>query len=250
MKNLFFSISLLSAALLSSCTVDANGRNTTLNPFENIEASENIIHETRNVSPFEGIKVSNAIEVVVDDTNFAGKISVDAPDNYMSKIKTEVVNGVLKLYIEGNMNFNSHKIVVTIPHQKLRSFDLSGASKVNVKPTLKVENMMINLSGASALNLTLMSNKVTVENSGASSLTVGGNAQNLVTDISGASKFNAEKLKVSTAMIECSGASSATVWVVDQLNVNASGASKVSYVSQAGLKTKIDTSGASKVKHI
>ncbi|MBQ0147548.1 MAG: DUF2807 domain-containing protein [Flavobacteriaceae bacterium] len=246
MKHIFLSLLLVSTLGFSSCNIDVNGMRNSFSK-EVVNVSQNNIDEIRKVNSFNGVDVRHAIVLNVTDSPYNGEITINAPDNVLDKIKTEVVNGVLKIYVDGNLRMNNQKITVNIPHQKLRSFNLSGAVKGTIQPTLKVENLTIDLSGASSLQLKAMSNKIVVNNSGASSLVLDGNTQELVADISGASKLNAESLKIANATIDCSGASSARVWVIDKMTVDASGASKVLYKMASNLQTKLNSSGASKI---
>ena len=65
-------------------------------------------------------------------------------------------------------------------------------------------------------------------------------------DASGASTIDAENLKVEDADVEASGASSATVSATNDLKVDASGASKISYNGEPK-SIKQNSSGASSV---
>lgn len=115
---------------------------------------------------------------------------------------------------------------------------------------MMVEKFTAKLSGASSANLNIVSNEVNLDLSGASSLNIGGNAQKLFVDNSGASKLSAKELKAAFVKVDCSGASKAEVWAIDQLEADASGASKVTYVNENNLKKNVSNSGASSVKSI
>ena len=259
MKLKTLSLGFITCITFASCSVDLNGANgskgangtTYLGSGEKVVASNNIIEEVRNLQNFEGLDVSSAIIVNITDADYKGTVKVSAPDNILTQIITRVDNGILKIYTEGSIQLGSgQKLEITIPHKKLRSFDITGASSVNVKHQLKVEKMDVKLSGASKLDLNVMSNDLKADNSGASKFSVKGNVQKAKLMVSGASKVDAEDLKVSSANVEASGASKVSVWAVDQLTVSASGASKVEYKAQSNLLTSLDKSGASKISEI
>lgn len=250
MKYIFLPILIFSSLGFASCSVDLNSKSPASNYLDRVEASNNTVTEIRKISSFEGIEVSSAISVTVSDGNYNGEISVEAPDNIMSRITTEVKNGVLVMRINGTVNLKNASIKIKFPHQKLRSFDLSGATNVTVIPTLKVEKLTVDLSGASNLKLDVVSNAISVDNSGASSMKVSGNVQDLNISVSGASSFVGKDLKAANVVVDCSGASSTTVWAVNSLTADSSGASSVRYVDENGLKTKVSTSGMSSIKRI
>ncbi len=250
MKYLLIPILIVSSFGLASCSVDLNSKSPSTNYLDRVTASSNSIVQKRTISAFEGLDVSSAIAVTVDDANYDDEITVEAPDNIMDRITTQVENGILVIKIKGTVNLKDASIKVKFPHRKLRSFAVSGASSVNVLPTLKVEKINIDLSGASNLKLDVISNQILVDNSGASSMKISGNTQNLKISVSGASSLIAKEMKAANVIIDCSGASSSTVWAIDTLKANSSGASSVKYIEQSGLKTTIETSGMASVKSI
>ncbi|SFM92174.1 Putative auto-transporter adhesin, head GIN domain [Algoriella xinjiangensis] len=250
MKYILIPIFIFSSLGFASCSVDLNSKSPGSNYLDRVTASENTITQKRTLSSFEGIDVSSAIAVTVNDGDYDGAITIEAPDNIMDKIVTEVNNGVLKISIKGTVNLNNSQIKVNFPHKKLRSFSISGASNVKVIPTLKVDQLAIDLSGASNLKLDVVSNQIAVDNSGASSMKISGNVQDLAISVSGASSLIAKDLKAANVVVDCSGASSTTVWAIDKLTADSSGASSVKYVDESGLVVKVETSGMSSVKKI
>lgn len=250
MKYIILPILIFSSFGLASCSVDLNSKSPVSNYLDRVDASNNTVTEMRKISSFEGIDVSSSINVTVSDGNYNGEISVEAPDNIMNRITTEVKNGVLIMKINGTVNLKNASIKIKFPHQKLRSFNLSGATNVTVVPTQKVEKLAVDLSGASNLKLDVVSNTISVDNSGASSMKISGNVQDLNISVSGASSFIGKDLKAANVNVDCSGASSTTVWAVNSLTADSSGASSVRYVDVNGLKTKVSTSGMSSIKRI
>jgi len=250
MKYLILPILVFGSLGFASCSVDLNTKSSPSNYLDRVEASDNSSIQKRTISSFEGIDISNAINVTVTEGNYNGEVTVEAPDNILDRIITEVENGILHVKIRGSINLKNEQIKVSFPHQKLRSFDVSGASVVTVIPTQKVEKLAVDLSGASNLKLDVVSNSIAIDNSGASSMKITGNVQDLAISVSGASTLTAKDLKASTVTVECSGASSTTVWAVNKLVADSSGASSIRYVDEVNLQTKVETSGMSSIKRI
>ena len=246
MNRTILPLLMISCLSLFSCRIDVKGDHG-ISAFSSIKASDHIVTENRNVTDFNSISVSSAIKVIVTDDNFNQQITIKGPDNVLEVLKTDVVDGQLKLRFDKPVNFVSKDVIVTIPHRKLRAIDVSGASSVVINHSMKVEQFVAELSGASKADLNLVSNKIQLNLSGASNININGNAQNLFADISGASKLNAKNLKVSDVKVDCSGASKAEVWAVDRLNADASGASKIVYANEANLSKEVSESGASNI---
>jgi len=180
--------------------------------------------EQRSVSDFTKIDAGGAMNVEVDaQKDFS--VSVEADDNLLQHIKTEVSGDTLKIYSEGK---------------------ISPSAKLNVKISMPaIEGL--NLSGASDGKITnVRAGSFELKASGASEVTIIGEAKNLEADASGASEIDAEGLKVEDANIEASGASSASVSATNNLEATASGASKIYYAGEPK-NIKQNASGASSI---
>lgn len=248
MKHIILPLSAVLTLTFSSCSIDINGKKGLDLVESTFDSNTSIVHEDRKISNFDNVDISSAFSVVVSDNDYKGSIVVSAPDYAMDKIVTKVVNGTLKVYVDGSISMKSgDKLEITFPHRKLRDIKISGASKLIVKHVMKLEKLNVNLSGASSLDLNVVSNLIKLDHSGASKFKLTGNTQDFEANVSGASKLDAENLKASKVILKASGASSAKVWAVNDLKINASGASKVVYKSQNGLVKSLDKSGASKI---
>jgi hypothetical protein len=198
--------------------------NVSFNFFSGIRGSGVSQIEKREVANFKQIDVSGMIEVeVVAQKGFS--VEVEADDNLMEYVKTEVDGDTLKLYTKNRISPRT-KIRVMISMPELTGADVSGVSKLTAHD-LKTESFNLDVSGASKIE-------------------INGEARNLKIEASGASKINAENLKVSNADIDVSGATQVTVNATEEVRADASGASKVNYVGQPKNVIK-DTSGASRV---
>ena len=180
--------------------------------------------ETRNVSGFTKIDAGGAINIeVAAQKDFS--VVVEADDNLLTNIKTEVSGDTLKIYSEDRISPKT-RINVVISMPALEGLDISGASSVNVA-NVNADSLELKASGASKIK-------------------IDGAAKELNADASGASTIEAENLKVEDADVDASGASKATVAATNDLRVNASGASKISYIGEPK-NIKQNSSGASSV---
>jgi hypothetical protein len=192
--------------------------------FSGIKGSGVAKIEKRDVRDFKKIDVSGIINVeVVAQKDFS--VEVEADDNLLEHIRTEVQGDTLKLYTKDRVSPKT-KIRVIIAMPDLTGADLSGVSKLNAS-NIKTESFKLDVSGASKIEIS-------------------GEAQDLNIDVSGASKINAEELKVAKANVDVSGASHITVNATEEVKVEASGASKVNYVGEPKNVIK-HTSGVCKV---
>lgn len=190
-----------------------------------VSGSGNSATEKRDVSDFRGINVGGVFLVETS----AGKdfsVEVEADDNLLPLIKTEVRGGTLRLETEKKIS-SKNPIIVRISAPDIENLNVSGASKVSIE-NISNENLTIDASGASKVS-------------------VAGESANLVIDVSGASKIAAENLKAENVAVDASGASSVEIFAANELKTDASGASNIVY--QGNPKNLIKKiSGASSVR--
>lgn len=180
--------------------------------------------EVRDVGKFQGVDVSGIFEVeIISGKDF--DVQVDADDNLLQYIKTEVDSGVLQI--------SSTK--------RLKS-DMPIRVRVSAPDINTIEG-----SGATSISLTGVKNsELKVDTSGASKVKLAGETTLLSVEVSGASKIDAQGLKAESASVDASGASNADIFVTGKLVSDASGASKIAYSGNPAIVEK-NATGASKV---
>lgn len=198
--------------------------NVSFNVFSGIKGSGVAKTEARDVRDFKQIDVSGVINLeVTAQKDFS--VNVESDDNLLEYIVTEVKGDTLKVYTKKNISPRT-KIRVVVAMPELTGLDVSGVSRTTAN-NIKTETFLLDISGASKVELN-------------------GEAKDLNIDASGASKINAENLKVSNANVDVSGATSVIVNASEEVRADASGASRVNYVGEPKNVIK-DISGASKV---
>jgi hypothetical protein len=212
MKKLLFMVIVIS--LLSAC------ENIT-----GLQGSGTAKTETRNVSGFKEIKAGGAINL---DISFKPEysVSVEADDNLLEHITTEVSGDTLVIGMKDHIN-SKNKINVKITMPELTELDISGASTGDIAG-FKGEKLVVGLSGASKIKLD-------------------GDVREFNARVSGASSIDASNLKAENADVDASGASNITVNASGDLVAKASGASSVKYIGEPK-SLKQNASGASSVK--
>ena len=221
--------------------------------------------ETRqfNFSDITKLDISSAFEFeIVQSGSYS--ISITADDNLFEHIQVSKEGETLKIGLKTLTSLGpvTMKAVITMP--QLRGMDISGASKGSVSSFSSTENLDIEASGASSLELVEISagdvefevsgaskatgditaSDVDFDVSGASTVQLEGSASDIVADVSGASRMKLAGFTVNNADVSLSGASNGTVNLSGKLDANLSGASKLEYIGEPTMGA-INTSGAS-----
>ncbi len=191
--------------------------------FKGVKGSGTMGTETRDVTGFKGVDVGGRFEVEISAQKEYG-VEIQADDNLLQYVRTEVRNGVLHIETDRRITPSSLRVKVSAP--EIDSLDVSGVANVT------------------ATNIKSSSFKL--DSSGASKIKLAGETGKLIVDISGATKIDAEGLATVDANVDASGASIVTLNVSGELRGDTSGASKVLYVGTPANILK-NTSGAGKV---
>ena len=204
--------------------------------------------ETRPVQAFHGIKVSHAIDLYLSQSDEEVVAVSASKDEYRDRIKTEVQNGVLRIWYDNPPKWSrgDKKLRAYVSFKALDNLKASGASDVRVTGTIKGNELNIDMSGASDFNGAIDVHSLRVDLSGASDMNVKGSATTLKIDVSGASDFKGFDFEADNCSASASGASDIKITVNKELSAQASGASGVHYKG-SGVIRDIKTNGASSV---
>jgi len=206
--------------------------------------------EARTVNgSFNAIKVSGGIDLYLSQYE-TESVAVSASEvEYRNDIKTEVENGVLKIYFDGSRitSWKNRKLRAYVSFKNLELLVASGASDIRVTGVIDVPLLRIDCSGASDFKGAVKVKDFSIELGGASDATINGTATNVTIKSSGASDFKGYDLVTENCTANASGASDIHITVNKELNVHASGASDISYKGDAVIRD-LHSSGASSVK--
>lgn len=137
-----------------------------------ITGSGNVTTETRELSgEFTHIEAEKGLEVVVEQSPTAAVI-VEADDNLQSHIITKVENGVLKINSDYNsyLNVKSKKVTVKMP--VIEGIETGTGVSLTSGNILKSDEMTIKANSGSSIEIDVESDKVIIESSSGSQITL------------------------------------------------------------------------------
>jgi len=195
--------------------------------------------EKRNVTGFHGIDVSGGIDLYLSQGQEA--VAVTAADvKSREKIKTEVKNGVLKIWYEHNSNvrldWGNRKLKAYVSFKNLDILKASGGSDIKVAGTLNVPDLSLDMSGGSDFDGKVNLNELRVDASGGSDVNISGTAKNLHIDASGGSDFKGYELATDNCTVDASGGSDVYITVNKELTAESSGGSDIHYKGNGTIK--------------
>jgi len=215
--------------------------------------AQNIVHDpnaqVRQVGSFSKIRVSSAISLYLSQgTGQAVAVSSEDP-NITERIKTDVSNGILKIYVENgawnSWNWSNKHLRAYVTFTTLDMLDASGACNVELTDPISVGDFKLVLSGASNMKGVIKGGNLTFDLNGASNGKIDANGASFSMSESGASNFKGS-ITASKADFDINGASVIDVGgSATNLTVSASGASNFKGGDLQVENCKIEATGAS-----
>ncbi|CAN5845832.1 head GIN domain-containing protein [soil metagenome] len=211
-----------------------------------INGSGNVVTEARPVSNFNAVSLSGTGELTIIQGE-SEALTVEAEDNVMSHLRTEVRNGTLTLGLAHESWLQvvrpTQPIKFKLTVKKLTDLDLSGSGSIQAA-TLTTDQLAVTVSGSGDLEFAqLAATNLTCTISGSGKAQFAGAVTGQTVVISGNGDYQAGNLKSQTGQITVSGSGQVTVWVQTALDVEISGSGMVNYYGAPKLSTEISGSG-------
>jgi hypothetical protein len=206
----------------------------------------NLKTEEMEFSNFKAVEVGSAFEVTITQSD-TYSVRVTADERIFDNVEVTQAENTLTIDFAPGTILGTVNAKAEIKMPVLEELDLSGATTGYVGGFSNTKPFVVNLSGASTLEMTYFEvGDVEVELAGASTLTAEGKGNNLVSVVSGASTLDFSNFPVHDASVNLSAASHAILNLDGKLDLEASGASSLEYIGEPTLGN-ISMSGASTV---
>ncbi|HTD40310.1 MAG TPA: head GIN domain-containing protein [Mucilaginibacter sp.] len=223
---------LLIALLLPGASyVYAHPHKSTIADFSKIE--------DRHLSGFHAVDVGGSFDVYITQGS-TESVKVEAPDNIIDHIITEVDNGVLKIYNKNDNNFhwgdlfgNHKKIVVYVAVKDINAIALSGSGDVYFKEGIHTTSLKLRVSGSGDMYGRLDVKNLESGISGSGDVKLSGHAENSAVNVSGSGDFEARGLITVNTIVHVSGSGDASINASNSVSASISGSGDVHYTGGA-----------------
>lgn len=220
--------------------------------ISSIRGSGEVTTESRPISGVERVTLS-AVGTLIIRQGEQESLEIEAEDNLLAYIRTEVRGQTLEIGFEDNGWRQSIQPSEPIRYYltviDLSEVTISGAGKVEMGE-IETDALLIVTSGAGDIELdALQADSLALELSGAGNCEIRSGAVTAQRiNISGAGNYTARDLESQEAAIQISGLGNATVWAQESLEVEISGAGNVEYLGSPQVSQQI--TGLGKVEHL
>ncbi len=231
-------LSILPFALCSCAAMDA-----ALN-LQRIRGSGNVVQENRSVRGFNEVRFGGSGELDIRQGS-EESLSVQADDNLLPYITTEVENGKLVIGFQRGVSVStSSPIRFTLMVKELNALELSGSGKTRSGP-LRSQDFGVHLSGSGDIRMeSLDAATLTAVISGSGNMEIPGKVGTQHIRISGSGRYRAPDLASQSAEVTISGSGDCTLRVADTLSAHISGSGSVGYYGNPSVSKRVSGSGS------
>jgi outer membrane lipopolysaccharide assembly protein LptE/RlpB len=213
-----------------------------------VRGSKNIISETRTVSTFSSVKVSTSIDVEVQQGT-TKEVRVEADDNIIKLIETNVVDGELRINLKSNYGTNNATMKVYVTSPVYSAFTSSSSSEIIGKGTIANTNKIsLSANSSSNIELTLDAPTIELEASSSADITVSGKAKNVKAEASSSATIKATTLYAEMVNAEVSSSADVYVFASVYLTATANSSGDITYTGGATNVMKKESSSGSVIK--
>lgn len=215
--------------LLSACNV--------------VRGSGNVVTESRTVSNFNMVSLSGPVELIVNQGE-GESLEIEAEDNIIAVIETEVRGDTLEVDIKENTTINpTEPVRLFLTMRDIHGLEISGSGNISVD-SMVTDRLSLGINGSGDIKIgSLSTESLTVDINGSGNLELSGQATSQVVGISGSGKYQTGDLESEVVDVVVNGAGEVTVWATDELNSQISGSGTINYYGSPTVSQDISGSG-------
>ncbi len=228
-------IAFILALLSSSCMLD-------MNFGSGVKGNGDVVEETREVTEdFTAITASEGLDVyVTQGSDFS--IRVEADENVIDLIGTDIRDGKLKVHAIENIGRATKKVYVSLP--EITALEANSGSDLVGQGLIEADKILLDASSGADLKLELVADQVEANCSSGADIRLGGSANLLYADASSGSDIKALDMKAKVCRASASSGADIKVQVSEQLTADASSGADIGYTGEPRVETRKSVSGS------
>ncbi|GLB51648.1 DUF2807 domain-containing protein [Neptunitalea chrysea] len=205
--------------------------------------------ETRNVSSFDGIEVAGSYDVQLVKGK-EGEITIDAEENLIEYIITEVENNTLHIYTKDGYSINSRKgIHIKVNVNTIASARLAGSGSITSNETYATNMFTTSVTGSGDIYFKINAKKTEATVTGSGDLELEGTTEEFRADITGSGDIQAYRLTSSDAKVTISGSGGVELYCKQSLKANITGSGDINYKGNP-VTRELNTAGSGNITKV
>jgi len=231
-------IALIMALLLSSCGFDIN-----IGDFgTGVKGNGDVVTENREITDdFTEVSASEGIEVFVTQANDF-EISVEADENVIDLIGTDIKNGKLRIHAIENIGRATKKVYVELPDVSLLS--VSSGANLTTDNKIKTDKLEIEAFNGALGKIEFEADDAYIEARNGANLKLIGSAQSANIEGRNGANIDARNLVTKICIAEAAGGGNMQLNVTEKLTADAHSGGNIGYSGDASVQKKKSMSGS------
>lgn len=206
--------------------------------------------KTRVISgSFTKVSVSSGVELFLSQANETALAVSVSDSKYEERFKTEVVNGVLKIYFENsNMpwkNEKGRKLKAYLSCKSLESIRGAAGAQVNISGDFNADQMVLSFSSGAYFTGRINSKAITSDVNSGAQVKVAGQTSELTVSASSGAAFKGYDLVTQNTSVSANSGASVQVAVSKALTASANSGGEIRYKGNATVTKNGVNSGGS-----
>ncbi len=224
---------------LSIVTANAQWFNT------RVKGNQKMTKEIRQVQNYNDISVAGSFDVKLVSGK-EGKITVNADENLLPYLITEVENQSLKIKWKNGFNISHQSnIIIDVPVENISKLSLAGSGDIVTKNLILSESTLkVALAGSGDIKIAVKVDNLSAAISGSGDISLIGITNTFEASIAGSGDINGYDLIATDANFKISGSGGIKANVSAMLNVSIVGSGDVYYKGNPKQDIKISGSGS------
>ena len=210
------------------------------------DGNGNVITEDRSIeNNFDEIKISQGLDLYITQSDETSLI-VEADENLQDLIKTEVADGVLKIYTTENIRrASSKKVMLSV--KTISAIKATSGSDVYSENTLKVSNLELTSTSGADIKLDVKTETLDCTSTSGSDIKLSGTTKTFIASATSGSDIDASQLQAETSNVRATSGADISVNTSKALTAKATSGGDIRYSGNPEKISKSDTS-AGRVK--
>lgn len=230
-----FAIAIILAVLSSSCMMD-------MNFGSGVKGNGEVVEESRDVTEdFTAVMASEGLDVYVTQADDF-KIRVEADENVIDLIGTDIKNGKLKIHAIKNIGRATKKIYVRLP--VITALEANSGADLLGDGLIEAEKIQLDANSGADIRLELVADQINADCSSGAGIRLSGQANILYADASSGSNIKAIEMETKVCRANASSGADINVKVLDELTADASSGADIRYSGDPQVETRKSASGS------
>ncbi len=202
-------------------------------------------------SSFNAIKVSDGIDLMLTQGSEESLAVSASEPKYLAKLKTEIVNGTLKIYYENaGMIWNSNekrKLKAYVSFKTLEKLQASSGASVKATSVLNISRLELKVSSGALFSSEVNITQLTAMQDSGAEINITGKTSELTVEASSGAIFKGYELVSDYCNAKVSSGGSVRINVEKELNAKANSGGGIHYKGNAVIK-EVDINSGGSVK--